>query len=74
MPKPQWLIDREMKAEAITMIPNMCKDCIYYGSHVKMTKHRGKEWVDVHECDIHPNCFNTKYSICCEDFTRPQLI
>ena len=35
---------------------------------VKMTKHRNKEWTEVFECIEHPGCFNTKFSICCDDF------
>jgi len=71
MPKPQWLINREQQATRITIDPDLCVDCIYYGPFVKFTKHKAKERVEVHACDIHPNCFNTKYSICCDDFTRP---
>lgn len=68
MPKPQWLIDAENKKNRVTVEPDLCKDCIYYGPVVKFTKHKNKERVEVHACDIHPNCTNTKYSICCEDY------
>lgn len=70
MPKPQWLKDREAQARRIVVEPDLCHECIYYGPFVKYAKYRGKELVEVHSCDIHPNCLNTKYSICCEDFMR----
>ena len=74
MPKPQWLKDKEMGAKRLSYDPDLCCECIYYGRIVKHTRHKGKERVEVHECDIHPKCLNTKYSICCEDFTREQLV
>jgi hypothetical protein len=70
MPKPQWLKDKEMDAQRVLVEPDFCADCIYFGKFVKMTKHKSKEHVEVHECDIHPNCLNTKYSICCDDYTH----
>ena len=63
-----------MGAQRIVKDPDLCADCIYYGPLVRYTKHKGKERVGVHACDIHPNCENTKYSICCEDFTSSQLV
>ena len=74
MSKPQWLKDRESQAKRITVEPDYCRDCIYFGKFVKRTRHKGKELVDVHECDINPGCLNTKYSICCDDFMREQLV
>jgi len=74
MPKPQWLIDKEMQATPIRPDPDMCVNCIYYGPLVRYTKHRGVERVEVHACDIHPACENTKYSICCDDFISDQLV
>lgn len=71
MSKPQWLKDREAQVQRITVDPELCCECIYYGKFVKYTKYKDKEKVEVHDCDIHPNCLNTKYSICCEDFTKP---
>lgn len=71
MSKPQWLIDKEMQAQRIDVEPDHCDECIYYGRFVKMTKHRGREYTEVHECDIHPGCLNTKYSICCDDMAKP---
>ena len=68
MTKPQWLIDNERKRNAPE--PDMCHTCIYYGKIVGTTKHRGKTRCDVHECDIHPGCFNTQFSICCADHTK----
>lgn len=70
MAKPQWLKDREMQARRIVVEPDYCRDCIYYGRFVKHTKHKGKEWVEVHECDIHAGHMMTKYTICCDDFSR----
>lgn len=74
MPKPQWLIDKEQHAERQLPDPDRCCDCLYYGPTVKFTKHRSGENVDVHLCDIHVNCFNTKFSICCDDFIREELV
>lgn len=74
MSKPQWLKNYEQHAEFVVSIPDFCTECIYFGRFVKRTKHRGVEWVDVFDCDIHPNCLNTKYSICCEDFTCEELV
>lgn len=70
MPKPQWLKDREAQAQRLTAEPELCCDCIYYGPPVGYAKHKGKERVEVHECDIHPNCLNTKYSLRCGDFVH----
>lgn len=44
--------------------------CKHFGPVVKMVKYKGKEWTELHECAIHPGCFNTKYSIICETFNR----
>ena len=74
MPKPQWLRDREMQVHRVTVDPDLCGDCIYFGTFAKYARWRGKEVVELRECDIHPNCLNTKYSICCEDFAREQLV
>lgn len=70
MSKPQWLKDREAQVQRVVRDPDLCTDCIYYGPLVKFSKHKGNERVEVHACDIHPNCENTKYSIACEDFTH----
>lgn len=74
MSKPQWLKDREVDLRHIKREPDKCVDCIYYGKFVKYAKHRGSERVGVHECDIHPSCFNTRYSICCADFHDEELV
>jgi hypothetical protein len=65
MPKPQWLqdIENEKKIQY-----EYCFNCIHYGPVIGWTKHKGKEIVEVHECAIHPGCFNTSYSIRCEDY------
>lgn len=68
MSKPQWLKDREQQVQRVCVEPDYCCSCVYYGPIVKFTKHKGKERVEVHACDVHPNCLNTKYSICCDDF------
>ena len=68
MPKPKWLKDKEANAKKLIVEPNHCGDCIYFGKFIKNIKYKNKEWVELRECDIHPNCFNTKYSICCDDY------
>lgn len=70
MPKPRWLREREAGAKRMSREPDMCFECAMYGHFVKMTRHRGGKPVEVHACLIHPHCFNTKYSICCDDFAR----
>lgn len=67
MSKPQWLKDQEgykpPKKEY------HCYECVNYcGQRIGETKHKGVEKVEVWECKIHPGCFNTKYSIRCNDF------
>lgn len=74
MSKPQWLKDRESGAKRETAEPDFCVSCAYYGPAVKNVRHKNKEWVELHECDIHPKCYNTKYSICCDDFDPVQLV
>lgn len=66
MPKPDWLVEKETGYVAFEL--DHCSECIYYGQPIKLTKHKNKEWTEVFECDVHPGCFNTKYSICCDDF------
>lgn len=66
MSKPEWLINTEQNKKRLELV-KYCSQCRYFGKVVKQTKHKGKEWVDVHECAIHPGCFNTKYSVCCGD-------
>lgn len=70
MPKPKWLIDREMGARRIKKDPDLCGDCLYFGKFAKYSKIRDKGTVEIHECDIHPGCLNAKYSIGCDDFMR----
>lgn len=67
-PKPRWLIDKEMHAERKTNDPDKCWDCVYLGRPHHWARHMGKEPTEAFECAIHQGCFNTKYSICCEDF------
>lgn len=68
MTKPEWLKEQERKKNLPLHEPKKCVDCIYFGKFVKMTKHRGKTKCEVHECEIHPGCFNTMFSICCSDW------
>lgn len=70
MPKPKWLVDAEKKKQQVHREPNHCLDCQHIGEVVKFTKYRNKERTEVYECAIHPGCFNTKYSICCDDFAK----
>ena len=58
----------EESAKPPSRVPDLCCDCLYYGEVVKMSKHLGKELVEVHSCTKHEGCMNTKYSICCDDF------
>jgi len=74
MPKPQWLKDHEQKKERVVRDPDKCGQCAYFGAFVRNVKHRGREYVELRECDIHPNCLNTKYSIYCDDFTPVKLV
>lgn len=64
MPKPDWLKESERNSDR--SFP-MCKDCAHFGRPVKETRHKGKDRCYLHECDIHPGCLNTMYSIGCED-------
>lgn len=68
MPKPQWLIDKEQGVQRIRTEPNTCGKCKYFGRHIKMIRYKGASWEGLHECDVHPGCFNTKFSICCDDW------
>lgn len=74
MSKPQWLKDREANVQRVVKEPDLCVGCIYYGPLVKFSKHKGKERIAVHACDIHPGCENTEYSIRCDDFMAEQLV
>lgn len=74
-PKPKWLKDAEAKAYTPPKKePDKCVDCAYYGPVVGNTKHKGKERTSIHECDIHPGCLNTRFSICCSDWTPANLL
>lgn len=74
MPKPQWLKDREHDAQRLVRRHDMCSDCLYYGEFVKWSRGKGDKLLEVHECDIHPKCMNTEYSICCDDFASAELV
>lgn len=70
MAKPQWLKDIEQDVQRPQREYDTCFECKSRGMPVKMTRHKDKEWTEVFACAKHPNCFNTKYSICCDDFAR----
>lgn len=74
MPKPQWLIDRENENKRTNREPDMCCDCTFFGAFVRETKHKRKDWCEVHECEIHPGCLNTKYSIGCNNFLNKTTV
>lgn len=74
MPKPSWLVEMERKKAHPKKESPLCKDCLYFGKPIKMVKHKGEEWVETHECQIHEGCFNTKFSICCNDWTPRELV
>lgn len=74
MPKPQWLKDREAGAVYMRGEPRLCRDCCYLGRPVAITKHLGKESAVVYECDLHPGCMNTAFSICCGDWSPVDLV
>lgn len=65
--KPEWLKDAERKRSKPPV--DTCETCIYFGKFVRRVKHKG-ERCELHECDIHPKCFNTKHSIKCVDYTK----
>lgn len=65
MAKPQWLKNKE---QINGRIGKLCKTCTHYGKMVDQAKYKNKEWVEIHECAIHPKCFNSEYSIQCEDY------
>lgn len=66
MAKPEWLVEAE-DSDRFVKFPT-CWDCRRLGPPVKMTRHKNKEWTEVFKCAKHPGCFNTKFSICCDDF------
>lgn len=74
MSKPRWLSDIERDAKKVERKCDLCSECAYFGKPVKLTRHRGTEVVEVHECDIHDKCLNTMYSICCDDWTPANLV
>lgn len=66
--KPGWLKDLEWDKQEKKY--NRCITCKHLGKSLHETKHKGKERVLVHECDIHNGCLNTKYSYACEDYAE----
>lgn len=73
MPKPQWLNDIEQRKH-IAPKPT-CELCVnFMGRFVGHTKHKSKEKCDIYECLIHPGCYNTKFSIVCNDFDRGSMV
>lgn len=67
MAKPSWLKENEEWERRLIKLKR-CHECSHYGPHVRTSKHKGKESTSVHECALHPGCFNTKYSFACKDF------
>ena len=67
MAKPDWLKENEKDRPKVEDTAKKCVDCAYFGRPVKETRHKGKEKCMVHECDIHPGCMNTRFSLACED-------
>lgn len=73
--KPQWLKDLEKEQQVVHRREfDKCVDCLYYGRLLHYTRHKGKETVGVHKCEMHPGCLNTCYSIVCDDFIPNQLL
>lgn len=66
--KPEWLKELEEKRRRGEYCYNLCRDCKHFGRPVRHTRYRGKEDCLVHECDIHPGCMNTRYSVGCADW------
>lgn len=71
MPKPKWLKENQEKSR-VEEQARKCMDCLHFGRPVKETRHRGKERCMIHECDIHPGCMNTRFSLACSDW-KPML-
>lgn len=75
MTKPDWLIEAEKKKNQPVRGYTYCKDCKHFnGKYIRETKHKGKERCAVWECAIHPGCYNTRYSIRCEDWESADII
>lgn len=70
----KWVKDWKTGVMKLVNIPELCKDCVYFGPIVDWTIHKGSERTEVHECDIHPKCLNTVYSVCCDDWTPRELL
>lgn len=68
--KPDWLIKQESKKFLASDGPVTCETCDHFGKPVKMTKHKGEKWCEVHECAIHPGCYNTRFSLSCSDWVN----
>ena len=72
--KPQWLKDIEDGVVHHKRDYNTCGTCIYFGKVIKYVRHRGKNWIQLCECEIHQGCLNTEYSVCCDDYTPEELV
>lgn len=66
--KPEWLKEAELRQQQSERFYRLCMDCTHFGRPVKHTKYKGKDDCLIHECDIHPGCMNTKFSVGCEDW------
>lgn len=67
MPKPQWLREKE---NIKNRVYKMCVDCEHFGKPIKNIRYKSKENCMLHECEIHPGCMNTRFSIGCEDWSK----
>lgn len=72
MPKPEWLVEQEKRKPAKEYLT--CATCVYFGKPIRETTYKGKERCVIHECSLHPGCFNTKFSIICDDYQEDNLI
>jgi len=68
VPKPKYIEDSE-RDKRIYEKADKCLLCIHFGTPHHKTRRRTGERVDAFECSLHAGCFNTVYSIACEDWT-----
>lgn len=67
MSKPQWLIDKKEHKPSRILIPR-CIDCLHIGTPLRYVKHKDKTRVVLFECAKHPGCYNTQFSLACDDW------
>lgn len=66
-----WEESRDKEHEALRRLAKKlryCQYCKHFGKPIEQTLHQGKQRCTVHECEIHPGCMNTEYSLSCEDW------